>query len=361
MTHLSIHKDFMLNGRQFASNNDLLASARNIDLKLFSFLSDWFEDTSHMTVQTSGSTGTPKDIQLKKEYMVNSALATGAYFGLSAKTTVLLCLSADYIAGKMMVVRALVLGWHLDIVEPVSHPLKAVQKSYDFSAMVPLQVHNSIDELHQIKTLIIGGGVVSKELEHKIADVSTEVYATYGMTETVTHIAIKKLNQHLKSDKSFPSHYTILPGIKIHKDARDCLIIDAPRISDEKVVTNDVVNLVSETEFEWLGRYDSIINSGGIKLIPEQIEHKLSEIIEERFFVAGLADAVLGEKLVLLIEQNITSGDAIENHNCMEKIRKLTSLSKFETPKQVYFLDQFIETETKKINRLKTVEKLLTL
>jgi len=176
MSHQGIHKDFLLNRQQFSSKNDLLVYAQNLDLKLYSFLTDWFDTSPVLTVHTSGSTGKPKPIQLKKAHMVNSALATGTYFELLEKTTALLCLSTDYIAGKMMLVRALVLGWHLDIVDAGSYPLEGLQKVYDFSAMVPLQVHNSIDSLHYIKTLIIGGGVVSKELEKKIMHLETAVF-----------------------------------------------------------------------------------------------------------------------------------------------------------------------------------------
>jgi len=349
----------MLNGRRFDSENELLDYIINVDEKAFAFLSDWFNQEHYISVQTSGSTGEPKQIPLKKEYMINSALATGAYFKLPKKTTTLLCLSTDYIAGKMMLVRALVLGWHLDIIEPSSHPLQKTEKTYDFSAMVPLQVGNSIGDLFRIKKLIVGGGVVSKQLQQKIIDIPSAIYATYGMTETITHIAAKKLNKFTIIDNEtgqsvfHNENYRVLPNINISKDSRDCLVIDAPKISDERVVTNDVVSLLSENEFEWLGRYDTIINSGGIKLIPEQIEQKLASIIDDRFFVSALPDERLGEKLILVIEAQFVDKDIIR-----EKVKNLTTLSTFERPKEMYVLNSFIETETKKINRLKTIEKL---
>ncbi len=345
----------MLNERQFSSIENLLSYALTLDHNLHAFLVNWFDASSFLTVHTSGSTGKPKQIQLKKSHMINSAFASGTYFNLPPKTTALLCLPIAYIAGKMMLVRALVLGWHIDIIEATSHPLRDVKKEYKFGAMVPLQLQNSLKNIHYIEKLIVGGGVVSKELQEGLSDLETSVYATYGMTETITHIAVKKLNQ-FSNPRNSGQYYRVLPNITISKDNRGCLVIDAPKISDDIVVTNDLIELISVTEFKWLGRYDNIINSGGIKLVPEEIERKLSKIIESRFFVTGVTDVVLGEKLILIVESDAISADDISNN-----IQNLPSLGKFERPKEVHFLEQFIETETKKINRKKTIEKLFNL
>ena len=346
------HKNFKLSGASFSSEEELLAFSKNISSSVTSFLTDWFNEKDFVIVQTSGSTGKPKLIQLQKEFMKNSAFATGVFFDLKENTTALLCLSTDYIAGKMMLVRALTLGWQLDVVAPDSSPLKGVGKRYDFSAMVPLQLRNSLNELHKIKQLIVGGGVVSSDLIVAIQNISTKVFATYGMTETITHIAVKKLN-NLSLRAESRSLYETLPNVLISQDDRNCLIIEAPKVTSEIITTNDVVKLVSKTEFEWLGRYDNVINSGGIKLHPEKIEEKLSEIIEQRFFVSGVKDEVLGEKLILIIEDVTSSG--VESF-LLSKIKKEVLLSKFEIPKEIYFLPQFIETETKKIQRKKTLD-----
>ncbi|MGB1043489.1 MAG: AMP-binding protein, partial [Tenacibaculum sp.] len=167
----------------FSTKEELLKFSKEINDSVFLFLSDWFNDEDFVVVQTSGSTGTPKPIQLKKEFMINSALATGEFFNLKESTSALLCLSTDYIAGKMMLVRALILGWNLDVVHSVSNPLKGLEKQYDFSAIVPLQLRSLLNELHKIDKLIVGGGVVSNDLIDAIQNVSTKVYATYGMTE----------------------------------------------------------------------------------------------------------------------------------------------------------------------------------
>jgi len=340
------HSVFKLQGKSFNSKEELINFSKEISAEVANFLMNWFDTTSFVEVKTSGSTGSPKIIQLQKKQMVNSAKATGEYFNLPENTTALLCMSPNYIAGKMMLVRALTLGWHLDVVEPTSNPLKNSDKNYDFSAMVPMQLHNSLSDIHKIKKLIVGGGTVSNELLLKIQEVKTEIFATYGMTETITHIAVKKLNFIASNAKQ--SNYIILPNVKISLDDRGCLVIDAPKISEEKVITNDLVELILEKEFKWLGRIDNVINSGGIKLIPEQIELKLAEILKNRFFVAGISDIVLGEKLILICE-------GFKTDCLLKEIQHLKTLSAYEIPKEIYFLENFMETETNKIDRIKTL------
>ena len=410
------HKNFTLNDVTFKDVEELLRYSKSVSKETYSFFVSWFDTNEFISVKTSGSTGKPAQIKLKKEHMINSARATGSFFKLPEDTTALLCLSPNYIAGKMMLLRALTLGWQLDMVEPSTNPLEKIEKHYDFCAMVPMQLQNSLSKILFIKKLIVGGGAVSVELIKKLQDVSTEVFATYGMTETITHIAVKKLNHIQEVTSSRPdrqtgaverSHYKTLPNIQISKDNRGCLVIDAPNISDKQIITNDLVELISNNEFEWLGRFDSIINSGGVKLIPERIEEKLSTIIKDRFFVAGIPDERLGEKLILIIEGNVISNeernlnpklsnlksnanneiatisqaqfrndeqdkDVISNEpdqeagevrnlnpqivNLQSEIVNLKSLSKYEIPKEIYFIEKFIETETKKIQRQKTLD-----
>lgn len=354
MKNNTFHNAFKLQGKSFNSKEELIDFSKEISSEVSDFLTDWFDENSFVEVNTSGSTGNPKIIQLQKKQMINSAKATGDYFNLPESTTALLCMSPNYIAGKMMLVRALNLGWHLDITEPTSNPLKNSDKNYDFSAMVPMQLHNSLDDIHKVKKLIVGGGMVSKELLSKIQQVNTKIFATYGMTETITHIAVKRINQSRHAESVSASHYKTLPNIQISVDYRGCLVIDAPTISFTKVVTNDLVELISPTEFKWLGRIDNVINSGGIKLIPEQIEEKLAVIIENRFFVAGKKDAVLGEKLVLVIEEISNSTKA----EILRKIKNSKLFSIYEIPKEIYFIEKFTETETTKIDRSKTLEFL---
>jgi len=353
-----LNRNFKLNDETFENVDELLRYSRSLSKEIYSFFKAWFDKNEFFNVKTSGSTGKPTTVKLKKNFMVNSAVATGNYFDLHPGTKALLCLSPNFIAGKMMLVRAMVLGWQLDIVEPDSHPLDKTEGNYDFCAMVPLQMNKSLAQLHRINTLIVGGGQVSNKLKDKLQAISTKVYATYGMTETSTHIAIKQLNGFSSAELVSAANYKTLPDVQISTDKRGCLVIDAPTISDQQVITNDLVALISDTEFEWLGRYDAIINSGGVKLIPEQIEKKLSAVIDCRFFVAGIPDDVLGEKLVLVIEGDVTSSARLPDGHVVEKsqISNLRSLSKYEKPKEIFFVEQFVETETKKIQRQKTLD-----
>ena len=187
--------------------------------------------------------------------------------------------------------------------------------------------------------MIVGGAKMSASLEKSLSKLKTKVYETYGMTETITHIAAKKIGE-----KAF----TILPNIKIYQDDRNCLVIDAPKISKDTIITNDLVELINENQFVFLGRIDNVINSGGIKLIPEQIEDKLSGKINSRFFVTGIHDAVLGEKLVLIIEGEKQALD--------ETI--FDGLDKYEKPKEVFYVSKFIETLNGKIKRKEILASL---
>lgn len=341
---IGLHQSFKLNGIPYTKPDlkalayDLVKEGSDFEKSIGNFLSDWLDEKSTIEVQTSGSTGTPKNILLKKQHMVNSALATGEYFDLKKGNTAFLCLPTDYIAGKMMLVRAMILGLELDYVEPTSSPLSGLSKDYDFAAMVPLQLENSLKEIEMIKTLIVGGTVVSRSLKEKVQEKNTAVFETYGMTETITHVAVRRINGVVE-------HFNAIPNLAFSIDNRDCLVISAPKVSDNPIITNDIVNLISETEFQWLGRYDTIINSGGIKLFPEQIEEKLSSLLSNRFFVAGIPDEKLGQKLVLIVEGEIDSNELIRI------LDEFVALERFEIPKNIYALPEFVTTDTGKIRR----------
>ena len=344
----SFHTSFQINGKIFSNSGELIKYSQSISKEINQFLREWFSTDSHVVVKTSGSTGNPKNIHLRKDFMINSALATGRYFQLGENTKALCCLPIKFIAGKMMLVRALTLGWDIDVIESTANPLQEITKEYDFSAMVPLQLRNSISKIDQIKTLIVGGGVVSRDLKKAIQTIDTNCYATYGMTEAITHIAVKKLNKFTQSELESESVYKTLPDVTISKDKRSCLVIRAPKISDENIITNDVIELISKSEFNWKGRLDHVINSGGVKLHPEEIEQKLSNTIYSRFFVAGILDEILGEKCILVIEG--------ENYPITKK--HFSKLSRFEIPKAIFFIPKFIETGSGKIQRLKTLDLL---
>lgn len=357
-TFKNIHRKFKLDGNYFGREAlkevaySFVKEGNPHEQTIGNFLLDWLDEKTYVAVLTSGSTGKPKPIRLDKQAMVHSALATGDFFGIESGNTALQCLPSNFIAGKMMLVRAMILGLSLDLIAPTSNPLKNHDKHYDFCAMVPLQVENSLEQLHQIKTLIVGGAPASSSLIERLQDVSTKIFATYGMTETITHIAAKPLNHLPKGEKAY---YKTLPNIQIETDDRNCLVIHAPRITEEKIITNDVVKIISETEFDWLGRFDNVINSGGVKLHPEQIEEKLSPFINTRYFVAAIDDEKLGKKLILIIED---SQKTIDTASLLKIIKNSKEFSKFEIPKTIYTIKNFIETNTGKVQRLQTVELL---
>lgn len=306
------------------------------------FILDWLNNKTFVPMQTSGTTGVPKIIHVSKDAMVQSALATGQYFDLPQNTRALHCLPAQFVAGKMMLVRAILLGWDMDAVAPSATPLAYNHCEYDFSALVPLQAEASLTELHRVKKTILGGARVGESLIQQLQELPVEVYETYGMTETITHIAAKRVGQ--------PAFET-LPGVTVATDGRGCLVIHAPRVAAEPVVTNDVAEVISSTQFAWLGRIDNIINSGGIKLHPEKIEQKLEPFLYgRRFFVTGVPDAVLGEKLVLAVE-----GEPFE-----APVNAFEALGKYEKPKEVLFIPQFVETGSGKVRRAETVRQAVS-
>jgi len=295
-----------------------------------SFVADWLSPKATMELQTSGSTGMPKTISVDKRLMRNSACMTGLRFGLRAGDSALLCLPMQYVAAKMMVVRALVLGLELKVVEPA----KVIQESADFAAMVPLQLENSLEYIGGVRTLLVGGAPVSEVLSAKLQGVDTAVYETYGMTETLTHVAVRRLNGSDKSD-----FFEAIGDIRFDIDERGCLVIFAPELNPEPVVTTDVVDLVDKRRFRWLGRYDNVINSGGVKIFPEVVERKLCGAFgDRRYFVGGRPDDVLGERVVLFVEGK--AGEIV-----------LPQLERYEEPREIVFVEKFEETVSGKIRR----------
>ena len=288
-----VHNRFKFNGLHFNFEElkevaySLIKEGEPYEKVTGNFLIDWLNNKDFLYVQTSGSTGQPKQIKLAKQAMVNSSIATGNFFGLEPGDKALHCLPSHYIAGKMMFVRALVLGLELDFVEPSSHPIFDYEKHYDFCAMVPMQLKNCINYTNNIKTIIVGGSIVTKPLAQKIKESTSKFYETYGMTETVTHVAVRQLESKTHKGETY---FKALSHVKFSQDDKQRLIIHAPKLVSEDLVTNDIVELHSETSFQLLGRYDNVINSGGVKLFPEQIEKKIVPAIKERYIIASEED-----------------------------------------------------------------------
>ncbi|MCZ4695556.1 O-succinylbenzoic acid--CoA ligase [Ancylomarina euxinus] len=343
-----------LNTRQLIAlcQDEIKTSSEQWQKDIYAFTLEWLDENLHVKAKTSGSTGKPKTIQLEKAKMIQSAKMTGKFFSLKKGNKALLCLSPQFIAGKMMIVRAHIWQMNLICVKPDGHPLTDLNMNIDFAAMIPLQVANSIhnnEQINRVKTILIGGGVVDKQINDQLQDLNCHFYSSFGMTETLSHIALKSLNG---ADKS--NHYKALGGIKLSIDDRDCLKITAPKLLNQSITTNDIVNLVSNKEFEWLGRFDHVINSGGIKLFPEQIEEQLVSFISYPFFLIGIPDDHLGEKMILLIESN-----HINEEQKKQIHAKIDSyLEKFQRPRAIYIVPKFKRTLTNKIQRKATLISL---
>ncbi len=318
--------------------------------ELYLFLEEWFSVKDFVIAQTSGSTGEPKIIELPKLLMQKSAGRTIQYFGLTKSSRLLLSLPCRYIAGKMMVVRAIFGQMNLVAVDPATDFSFLQKETFDFGALVPNQVFKLLgqpggeEKIQHIKSLLIGGSGISADLEVRISRLPNRIVSTYGMTETASHIAIRELSGARKSD-----YYQCLPQISVELNDKGCLKIHVPEL-DEPLQTNDLAELLPENGFRILGRADSVIISGGIKYTPEVIEKKLEGLmLQRRFVISAIPDEKLGMKLVLVIE-----GAPFQ----LELLRKqLTNvLPVYEQPRQFFFLDQFPETTSGKIQRNRIME-----
>ena len=349
------NESVILNGKLFnvANIGELSAESDSWQKAIYSFLLNWFDDSEVIRTHTSGSTGTPKEIRLTKTAMRNSAQMTNAFFGLDETKTALLCMPASYIAGKMMLVRAIVGGFNLLTVEPKANPFENLNVAIDFTAITPYQLTFSIETLHSktVRNIIVGGGQVSAKLEMLVADIPTVLYETYGMTETASHIALRQFNGSEKSD-----YFTVLDGVSIRQDERNCLVINAPHLTENELITNDVVEIKNQREFSWVGRADTVINSGGIKIHPEQLEKKLEKIIKTNFFIASVPDDILENKVVLVIESEAFIAKKFSELNAFFE----NQLSRYEIPKQIFYLPAFSYSESNKILRKETLIKAIS-
>ena len=313
------------------------------------FLEEWNNPSPYVHVKTSGSTGAPKPMLVEKQRMLNSARITCDFLGLRPGDTALLCMSLDYIAGKMMVVRSLERGLKLTTVEPSGHPLSTSNLPPStfhiphFTAMVPLQVYNTLqvpeerERLKQIRHLIIGGGAIDDSLAAELKDFPNNIWSTYGMTETLSHIALRRLNGPEASE-----WYTPFPSVHLSLTDEGCLIIDAPEVCPEPLITNDIAEL-STRQFRILGRKDNVICSGGLKIQAEELERQLRPHMSAPFVISKRADEKFGEVVVL-----ITEGSPSDARIICERI-----LPKYHQPKAYLHLDQIPLTETGKIARHK--------
>jgi O-succinylbenzoic acid--CoA ligase len=319
------------------------------------FLDEWNNDSEYVEVKTSGSTGEPKRMLVKKRRMLNSARITCDFLGLKAGDAALLCMSTDYIAGKMMVVRSIERGLKLIEVPPSGHPLNNSQLStlrspLSFAAMVPMQVYNTLqvpeerERLMQIRHLIIGGGAIDEAMEAELRTFPHAVWSTYGMTETLSHIALRRISGPEASE-----WYTPFRTVKLSTTSEGCLVIDAPEVCVQTLTTNDIVELKPDGRFRILGRKDNVICSGGIKIQMEEVEQCLKKYMRVPYIISKRKDEKFGEIVVLL-----TEGDTAEAKAVCEKV-----LPKYHQPKVYLHIDKIPLTETGKPARKKILDLIV--
>lgn len=358
------HKHVAINGKS-VSFNDLINSplqenwGGDYDRDTLLFIQSWLRGEKVFPITTSGSTGKPKTITITRDAMEHSARMTARALQLAASDRALACINTRYIGGKMMLVRALTLDMHLTIVSPSSHPLVNLRPGtpIDFIALVPLQLEtllghaDAVAMLNKAKAIIVGGAPVGEPLKQKLQVLKAPVYATYGMTETVSHIALKKLNG---TDKD--QYFKVFPEVIIGQDKRGCLTIRSIVTGGKKIITNDRVSMINDHEFEWLGRIDNVVNTGGIKVQLEELESKIEDILtglgrNEPLMVAVKDNLRLGQKLILLLEGRGQKED------------ELTALLKkqlgYQAPREIKWVPEFSRTRTGKINRHQTTRKYL--
>ncbi|AYN00233.1 long-chain fatty acid--CoA ligase [Chryseobacterium sp. 3008163] len=323
----------------------IIYNLKQILKKSIFFLEEWLSDSETVKVQTSGSTGTPKIFEIEKKKMLNSAKMTCDFLGLKGNDSALVCLPVEYISGKMMVVRAFERKLNLIITEPSIKPLEDLDIEIDFCAMTPLQVENSLDRIHLIKNLIIGGAAVSESLKAKITQIlqhsntSTKVYETYGMSETLSHIALKEIYPNQDD------YFTVFEGVSISLDEKGCLKIFAPNLNNEKLQTNDLVEIFNQNRFRFLGRVDNIINSGGAKIFPEELEALVKKEIPNEVVFLGLKDESLGQRLIAVIEGE-------ESESLIHQLSAINYQQKFHKPKEIIFVNEIPRTPNGKVNRI---------
>ncbi|MCQ4141201.1 AMP-binding protein [Chryseobacterium sp. EO14] len=333
-------------------NINQLSFETEFEIRVKNFLNEWFSDSDTVKVQTSGSTGTPKVFDIEKSRMMNSAEMTCNFLGLQEGDTALICLPVEYISGKMMVVRSMMRKLKLIVAAPSVKPVETLDRKIDFCAMTPLQVENSLDQLNLIKNLIIGGAAVSEDLKNKMqetlkkSDSETYIFETYGMSETLSHIGLKQILPEPEE------YFTVFENVEISLDERNCLRIYAPKLNPDILQTNDLVEIKNGKQFKFLGRIDNVINSGGAKIFPEQLEALVKKEIPNEVVFLGIDDVSLSQKLIAVLEGE-------KSDDLIKKIREIQFEKSFHKPKEIVFVEKIPRTPNGKISRKELLKLIL--
>ncbi|MBK0404747.1 AMP-binding protein [Adhaeribacter sp. BT258] len=364
-------QSLLLNGKVFYYDEIAAYSFRNsiplngYEAKTLELCRDWLNGVQEFSIQTSGSTGAPKVITLTRQQLEASAQATIKALNVQQKDRALVCLNTETVGGLMLLVRGFLGDMQLTIIEPTANPLAVLppECSFEYASFVPMQMQEmlvfsteSIAFFNRMKAILVGGAPVSYNLQQQISQLSVPVSHTYGMTETASHVALKRLNGPDASP-----YFKTLPGVEISTDDRGCLILKGAQTNFETIITNDLVNIIDSETFEWLGRADFVINSGGVKIQAEKVEMTLETTLAQlgittNSFITSLPDEKLGEKVVAVLEHHFL--DQVREAQLREKLQSV--LSRYEIPKIFLFLPEFKKTTSGKLDRRQTLQAALT-
>ena len=360
-------QSLLLNGKVFYYDEIAAYSFRNsipingYEAKTLERCRDWLTGVQEFSIQTSGTTGLPKVITLTRRQLEASANVTIKALRMEKNDRILVCLNTETVGGLMLLIRAFIAEMELTIIEPTSNPLLVLPQNgaFDFASFVPMQMQEmlvfspqSLPFFNQMKGILIGGAAVSAGLLASLQNLQAPVYHTYGMTETASHVALRCLN----GPEASP-YFKALPGIKFGIDQRGCLTISGEVTNGETIITNDVVNLIDPETFEWLGRADFVINSGGVKIQAEKVEQVLEAALAQlnltlNAFIAALPDEKLGEKVVAVLEGHPL--DQVRESQLKETLQAM--LTRYEVPKLFLYLPAFKRTASGKIDRLQSLK-----
>lgn len=363
-------QSMLLNGKVFYYDEIAAYSFRNsiaingYEAKTLELCRDWLTGVQEFGIQTSGSTGAPKVITLSREQLEASAKATIKALQIQKNDKLLVCLNTESVGGLMLLVRAFLADMQLTIIEPTANPLAFLppQTYFDYASFVPMQMHemflfspDSIPFFNNMKAILVGGAPVNYQLHKQIKNLTVPVYHTYGMTETASHVALRLLN----TPESSP-YFKTLSGIEIGTDERNCLTIKGAQTNNELITTNDLVKLLDAETFEWLGRADFVINSGGVKIQAEKVEAAVEFALAQmglvlNSFISSVPDIKLGEKVVVVFESQ--PFDQIRESQLRQKLEM--ALTRYELPKQFLFLPEFKKTASGKLDRQQTLKLAL--
>ena len=358
-------KSFVLHGKSLHYQNVLednidLDNKSTFEIETITFIKKWLSSQEYFSLNTSGSTGKPKTIIFTKDQIKKSALRTIETFNLKPGQTVLSCLDTALVAGMMMMVRAIEGNLNLIIESPAGNPAANINEKMhiDFCAITPYQAETIFNEtpskLAQIKTILIGGAAINPALEKRLQNCQSKIYHSYAMTETLTHIAVRQVNSMGKSDI-----FHSLEGVSFAQDSRGCLVIHDQVLQIDTLITNDIVELLDKTSFRWIGRYDNVINSGGVKIHIEEVENEIHKIlgdlkINSSFCLLSVPDRKFTNKTVLLIEE---SNNKIDINGILEDLKR--KLPQYHEPKILMQVPELILTKSGKIDRKKNMNLYL--